>query len=260
MDHQWKSITAKQLAEQTKTHIVVWDAHLDEIASVQTPTLANVLQPLIDIDTNFTLEFNVLSFYQFVSTDADVRKASLEAEKECNHWHVEAMIRRDVYAVFSQLLERIGAGEVAAPVPGSEEARFLQHQERTYRRAGMHLPDKELERVARYGQKINELSSDFINNLGEDTGHLWLTKRELAGLPADFTEGLEQHTKDDATVYKVTLKYPHYFPVMNLCSNAETRRRMNIAYDSRCVDSNTALLEHVLTLRHTMAQCLGYAT
>ena len=55
--------------------------------------------------------------------------------------------------------------------------------------------------------------------------------------------------KNENGEYVVSLKYPVYFPVMKECSVPETRRKLYIAFDKRCVCENTKIFEEVIELR-----------
>ena len=83
--------------------------------------------------------------------------------------------------------------------------------------------------------------------------------------------------KTDDGKFVVSLKYPHYLPIMKLCQvwwyrnqcifNAwfaltvfvdllqidETRKTMETAFNSRCIAENTPILEELVRLRHEMA-------
>ena len=56
----------------------------------------------------------------------------------------------------------------------------------------------------------------------------------------------------------MTLKYPHFFPVTRKCRNSETRRRIETAYQSRCMKENTEILEKLVELRQKQSDLLGY--
>lgn len=123
------------------------------------------------------------------------------------------------------------------------------------RRNGLHLDEEKRQQITKIKKRISELGVTFNKNLNEDTTHLYLEAGNLTGVPEDLVNSLE---KDDAGRVKLTMKYPHFFPVTRKCSNPETRFLVEKTFQSACMEENTAILQEILTLRQEQAAILGY--
>lgn len=76
--------TSKSLLERAKAIIEISRENQDAITSSvteETATFDNVCKPTADIENEMGLDVPILTFYQYVSTDPELRNASSEAEK-----------------------------------------------------------------------------------------------------------------------------------------------------------------------------------
>ena len=125
------------------------------------------------------------------------------------------------------------------------------------KRNGLGLAGEELEEFKLVKKKISELGIAFRSCLSEDTSHIWVKEDELAGVPQDLVSTLERSATGELKVThkpgqlksipsllnQVTCQYPHYHPVIKKCSVPETRFKIEKAFQSRCVDHNTKIIE-----------------
>ncbi|XP_035228689.1 thimet oligopeptidase-like isoform X2 [Stegodyphus dumicola] len=189
-------------------------------------------------------------FPQSVSTDQAIRDASTEADHRLQAFDVEISMRQDV---FNKLLIVEKKQELMKP----EAKRFLERLIKLGKRNGLHLSGEIQKEIKTIKGRMNDLCIQFNKNLSEEATILEFTEEELDGLPLDFILSLNQNP--DTGKSEVTLKYPHYFPIMRKCKNPETRRLMELAFNSQCINENIPILEELVKLRKKQANLLGFS-
>lgn len=222
----------------------------DVVASVpiQKVTYENVIAPLAKLEAEEFALIQSCKFPRLISASKEVCQASSHAEKMLDAHKLKCSMRVDVYLVVKALSNK-------KSILHPEAQRYIDRMVRGYERKGLHLRAELREEAERLNARIGELCNVFQNNVNEEDSSLSFAAEELAGMHSNFIKSLNT---GDAGRLKVTLKPPHYFPIMEHCKIRSTRLAVAAARYQRCMKENTPILEKVLELRQKLAHLLGY--
>ncbi|GAA6061578.1 hypothetical protein JCM10212_004328 [Sporobolomyces blumeae] len=255
----WTSLTASSIPDQIHRSISTTNDVLRSIVSLPPSerTFESVVRPLALRMGEMDRETEPSLFMQYVaSTDAALRKASVEADKELNDWSLESLMRKDVYEALRDAKRHTDENEVGL---NPEEKRLMDRLVLDRERNGLGLDDDKRKVYLDIKKRIMTLEIDFQKNCNEEAGFILFTADELKGVPEDVVAGYDKVEEDGVEKYKMTFKTPDYTPVIKSAIHPETRKRAQLGYENKTVE-NVPLLSEIVKLRKEAAGILGLAS
>jgi oligopeptidase A len=149
------------------------------------------------------------------------------------------------------------------------QQRLIDNELRDFKLGGADLPDDSKARLKIVHEELADLSTRFEENLLDATNEWALfvdNEADLAGVPADvMAETRAAAQAEGKPGWKLTLRMPCYFPVMQYAQKRDLRRRLHEGFATLASDlgtnsdwDNGPLIERILLLRRELAELLGY--
>lgn len=242
------SLDANGIKDKCRDLISAAQMAYDSISSLSdtSRTFENTAEPISLVEGYLATFSSSLTFPQYVSTDKKVRDASVEANKAIDDFLVEVSMREDLYAAIKAIPD--------VELCNATDKRLVSHMLRRFRRSGLDLSEKsDRDLLKEWKKRIAAMSIEFSATIGEDTTSLTFTRAQLDGLSDNQLSAFEKHGE----LFVVTMKYPDYNAVLKYCKVEDTRKAMNLAYSSRCIENGERIVE-TLKLRHKCATLLKY--
>ena len=257
--------TPEELSAACQQAMTTADAKLAAIVAVPPAqrSFANTFGAFEAIGADFGDSVYGLGFMKDIHPDPKVREAGAACEENAGKFLVRTGARRDVYLALKGWLDAAKPALSGGGLPRTSEAAAGENKTlvtfamRDFHRNGLDLSDADREKLVKLRSRLAELQTQFARNIAEDKDQLELTAKELDGFPKAFIDRLKK-AKSGKLV--VTTAYPDYYPVMENCKVAATRRKMETMFMNRGGAGNAKLLDEAIALRDQSAKLLGYAT
>lgn len=138
-----------------------------------------------------------------------------------------------------------------------EEIYFIEKTINDFKKAGLELPDKELQDLSALQKELATLEVQFETNINSDTRTISVTIDELQGVPESFIAALK---RDDQGNYILRPDYPTRDQIMKQCIIEKTREKFWFMFNNRGYPANNEILQKVIALRDRYAHMLGFAS
>ena len=243
--------TPSELTARVEAAFAGADAEIAQIVAIddQQRTYENTIGAIDDMMARLDGASNLAVFMAYVHPDASIREAAQAGEQLWSDWSIDFSSNEDLYKAVKAFAD-------TSPDLKGEQARFLEHMMRDYRRAGMMLSVEDREQLKKIKKELGTLSIEFEANIRSDETIIPVTLEELDGVPQDTIDSLAIVKG----VYLVTLDYPTFGPIMDFCNNATTRQKVLMSYSRRAGRKNVRVLEKIIKLRDEASDLLGYDT
>lgn len=231
------------------------------------PTWDNVISPIEEADDRLSKVWSVVSHLKSVNNTPELRKIY----EECLPVLTEFASWAGQYKPYFEVLKKIEASDAFGRLSLPQQ-KAIKNSIKDFKLSGVDLNEEDKKEFTKLMTRNNELNSLFSNNVLDATHgftlHLTDDKR-LNGLPQSAKKlAMDEASSRKLEGYVFTLEMPSYLPFMTYCEDRDLREQMYKAYTTRASEigpnggkwDNTPVMEEILSIRHKIANLLGYET
>ncbi len=173
--------------------------------------------------------------------------------------------RKDLFDAYQSIVDGIQYDTFT-----SARKKVLSNILRDFRLSGVDLPSEKKKRFGEIQEELSVLSSQFGNNVlavTQEWSKHTVEARVVSGIPQATLDGARKKAEDAGQLgWLLGLDIATYIDVMTYGNNRELRKEMYTAYGTRASNNgphdkkydNTDIVDKKLSLRHEMANILGF--
>ncbi len=223
-------------------------------AATGTRTYENTLGALEDATTHLEESVGIVSHLEGLLDDADLRDAYNAIQPKIASFYSSIPLNLRLYEALKAFAETEEAQSLDAV-----RRRLLDRTLVYFKRHGAELSEEDKKTLSAIDVELAQTTNRFGQNVTDatDAYSLLITDEErLTGIPAGTKDGVKT---DEG--WRFNLQAPTFIAVMTYAEDAELRRELYSAYNSRASRgqyNNCDGIAQILDLRQRKAQLLGY--
>lgn len=232
------------------------------IESKATPTFNNTIETLEFSGKNLTqvssIFFNLLS----AENNDEMMEISKRIQPKLTEHRNNISLNKKLFEKIKIVYEQKDNFSL-----NKEQLKLLQETYDNFVNQGADLNDEDKDKYRELTNELSNLTLNFGQNVLKATNAysmLLTEKSDLAGLPEDVIETAAQRARDkDKTGWLFDLSAPSYQAFMKYSSDRELRKKLYMAYSTRCIGSefdNIGNIKEIINTRLAIANLLGYKT
>ena len=246
------SLSPAHIASSCASSIAALKRGADRVAMTRSArTFSTVVLAIENAAADLNDNLAAQGFLYDVSTDANVRAASLKCSTDAGNALTELAARPDLYRA-------LAAARDSHTAHGVAQLKLQSLWLTNLARSGAGLPDAQRRTFVSLQQKLTNAQNTFQANLGNDHSTISITADQVQSLPPDFVAASLKKGADGG--YTVPVNESTVGPFLQNETDAAVRKTYYIAYNNRGGEANVKLLEDAIAIRDQLAHLLGYHT
>ena len=229
------------------------------------PTWDNFVQPLADSLDRLDQSWGEVSHLNAVLNSPELREAYKAGLAKLSSFYTDFGQDERMFARYRALAD---SPEFANLTRAQQT--LVRNAVRDFRLSGAELSDEKKARFKAVQEELSREGSRFEDNVLDATNAFALyveDAAELAGVPADVMDAARAAAEEDGKPgWKITLRMPSYYPVMQYARNRALRETLYRGFAVRASElgnpewDNSAVMRRILELRKESADLLGYGS
>ncbi|MEM7698905.1 MAG: M3 family metallopeptidase, partial [Verrucomicrobiota bacterium] len=263
---KWSHLAPEAVVADIREALSTAQANIDQLCASPSGDLSfeNTLLALEESTEELTRAWGLVNHLDAVRNSEPLREALSEVLPEVTQFYSRITFNEPLWERIKSYHETTEA----AALTGVRK-RFVEETIRDFRRSGADLPADKKQQLEQVQSQLAEVTQKFSENVLDSTNAWELILEDdsrLSGVPETALSILisEAASKglgsEDNPVYRISLKFPVFYPILEHADDAELRREVwqasvNIGRSDE--HNNSALISQILRLRQQKAELLG---